>query len=431
MDQLVKDDFAQATPNLLTVPTRRAGSRDLSPLPAELYLEIFEHLKPPENPEAPRETHDLRSLAQVCRYFCAVMMPRIFEVVFIDGGADENHSGTSFCQSICNGDQTALTAASHVKIFRITSTSVDLGWSYKEFLSLYAKAILRMRNLVEISLVQTSITNGLLKAIVSLPGLKKLVLQGCNPRKLRQQLLDQLSHLQLETLYVENLDMDEEDDEEHSAPARAFFTRLPLQNVVILKALCPYVSEQILALPPLLNLQDFHALSLRVGVNFPDILSKMPNLKRLEIHSLDFPSSDTIFRGHLPTLHHLQEVCAPMVVLEKVIPGSSISSIEVSYRVHCGSNYDKLSEPRDAEVKLLSKSRRPITSLKVPFSFYTATQFSVAFPALRSLAIRPSHFNYEDGNHAYWLQESVEEVRVPVPTSTLVLTLSLMCTLSL
>ena len=87
-------------------------------MPNEVFMEIFKYLRPPHsNPWIdPVYRRDFSRIALVCRFFCSVMLPWIFESMEF-AGRNQNGSlnHTPFCRSIIRGCGSARTVATFVK----------------------------------------------------------------------------------------------------------------------------------------------------------------------------------------------------------------------------------------------------------------------------------------------------------------------------
>ncbi|KAG2737025.1 hypothetical protein P692DRAFT_201134291, partial [Suillus brevipes Sb2] len=68
-----------------STPLRRNDQTDLPLIPNEIYLHIFECIAPTHRPLSEQYVQTFSALALVCRFFCSVALPRVFERVTFSG----------------------------------------------------------------------------------------------------------------------------------------------------------------------------------------------------------------------------------------------------------------------------------------------------------------------------------------------------------
>jgi len=94
-------------------PIHRHGLRELPSIPNEIYLEIMSYLKPSNSPSSDSSSLT-QDMARICRFFCSIALPWIFESFFLVIGRDETGSGpenrTKFCRRLLNGEEAVQTA---------------------------------------------------------------------------------------------------------------------------------------------------------------------------------------------------------------------------------------------------------------------------------------------------------------------------------
>ncbi|KAJ7083537.1 hypothetical protein C8R44DRAFT_894425 [Mycena epipterygia] len=161
-------------------PSRRAGSRPLSPIPVELYHEIFKYLQPSEELSAPDSKRVFSKLAPVCRFFCAVSISRIYTSLEFSG-TDASPGFASLCRLLtkganANANASGQTLASNnrfaVEVAKLVTNCTFKDWTSISCASLYLKryseAISQMPNIESFHLESTPITTPLLRAITKL-----------------------------------------------------------------------------------------------------------------------------------------------------------------------------------------------------------------------------------------------------------------------
>lgn len=139
-------DFSWST------PLRRNGQTTLPLIPNEIYLEIFELIAPTDQPLQEKHVETFSALALVCRFFCSVALPRVFERVIFSGDTNGNSiqasRKTKWARQIVANTEPAKSVALYVK-----ECTFEL-WLDKEaerllvpFATLYCKAMARMSNI--------------------------------------------------------------------------------------------------------------------------------------------------------------------------------------------------------------------------------------------------------------------------------------------
>ena len=175
-------------------------------------------------------TQDLRSILRVCRFFCSIALPWIFESFRLVIGRDEtdsrSESRTKFCRRLLNGEEAAETVARFVKKCTVSlSRNAEIGWALQELLSMYSKAISHMPNIGEIVLSHMIINKNVLKSLTRLERLKTLRIMYCHlAQDVKEKHLAKISTLRLsslDALFPPHLDllMDQSNDSNHRLAA--------------------------------------------------------------------------------------------------------------------------------------------------------------------------------------------------------------------
>ncbi|KAJ7035973.1 hypothetical protein C8F04DRAFT_1394433 [Mycena alexandri] len=169
-----------------TTPTRRVGSRFLSPIPHEVYLEIFKYLDQSEELDATHCKRTFSALARVCRFFCAISISRIYRTLEFSG-AHPNRAYSNFCQLLLTQNDSdpdvrfAANIAGFVEECVFTDWMSGRGQEWtNEFLDQNAKAMRLMPNIASLRLESTPITKSLLFTISKLKTtLKTVSIHSC------------------------------------------------------------------------------------------------------------------------------------------------------------------------------------------------------------------------------------------------------------
>jgi hypothetical protein len=345
-------------------------------------MEIFKYLRPPDsNPWIdPVYRRDFSRIALVCRFFCSVMLPWIFESMEFAGknpnGSLNHHA--PFCRSIIRGCESARTMATFVKrcsFFDWIENEFPPSWYNTEFQILYSKALAFMPNVEELELTKISINKYLLKSITGLRCLTSLSLDLCLIQigAVKDKDIRKLSTLQLKCLrYYESRPFVDDDD------ASLISQVICLDSLLMVHTnywpLVARIAEQNCHLP----LQELDIFSVGDVRLLPKIFQKTPALEKLRISvaaDLNHIQFDDVL---LPAL---DELCCPLFLLRSLVPGRPISSIKIVT--------SSLTEITDIPLLFnLKKSTRKIRSLCVPIRDYQTIPFWEHFPDLKSLRLQ-------------------------------------------
>ena len=362
-------------------PIRQGG---LSPIPNEVYMEIFKYLRPPDNNLwiDPVYRRDFSRVALVCRFFCSVMLPWIFESIAFEGNTngslDLNHA--AFCRNIIRGCGSARTMATYVKRCLFLDWILDQNdstqsWYKKEFQALYSRALAFMPNVEELKLERTHINKYLLKSIMELKSLTTLSLDYCLIGEVKAKSIRKLSTLQLKHLRFVVLGGIVSGDGHMLITSRS----LCLDSLLTLHTNCWHFGERIAKQNCHLPLQVLEIFGVKDVELLPRIFQNTPALERLRIGLDNFtetPKYDVQFGNVLPALH---ELCCPLSLLRSLVPGRPISSIEITD--------ESLKEITDIQ-SFFKKSTCKILSLCVPVRFYLTIPFWEHFPDLKALRLK-------------------------------------------
>ena len=349
-------------------------------------MEILKHLRPPENNPwiDPVYRRDFSRVALVCRFFCSVMLPWIYESMGFagktNGPHDVNHA--PFCRSIISGCESARIMATYVKRCSFSEWIQDeyfpseSSWSNEGFQTLYSRALAFMPNVEELKLTMISFNKYLLKSTLELKCLTSLSLDNCSFGKLKLKDLHKLSTLQLKHVrFTGSLGITDVEDALHISHL------LCLDSLVTLHtSYWPFIAriaEQKSHLP----LQDLEILEIFQADQvelLPKIFQKTPALKKLRITSAPALNHDVQFNDVLPAL---RELCCPLFLLQSLVPGRPLSSIEIT-----GSSSVEIS---DIQSFFEKTSTLKIRSLCVPVRVYQRIPLRESFPGLKSLRLEP------------------------------------------
>ncbi|PPQ96906.1 hypothetical protein CVT26_005893 [Gymnopilus dilepis] len=274
---------------------------------------------------------DLYSIALVCQYFSAVVLPWIFEHVELDLYRKDDLSlysrHASLCRHILEGGNLVATITQQVKTCAINWSDFDdredTDEEPRNLLTLHSRAIPYMVNIQTLSMHSTPMTNDLFSTVTKLPQLASLSLKYCT-------LCEDLDHFRLEEFSRLSL----------KSLTLMFDERFPVKQIHRLRDLLDYVN--------LRTLTDLSTncwrLCMRLGdesnpvvleeleidlIYDVDILYKLLlRCPALRIFRLTGDSHTVDNRALIlppETLRHLTCVEAPPSVLQGLIPGRPVS----------------------------------------------------------------------------------------------------------
>lgn len=384
-----------------TGPIRQRG---LSPIPNEIYMEIFSYLRPPGSEPwvDPVYRRGFSRVALVCRFFCSVMLPWIFESIEfagknLNGSPSSNHA--PFCRSILHGCGSAQAMATHVKLCSFSDWISDpndppLSWCNMEFQTLYSRALALMPNVEELKLRKIYINKPLLKSIMKLKRLTSLSLDLCRIGKAKDKDIHKLSTLGLKSLRLfgslERLGTLVDDD------TLLISQSLCLDSLLMVHTNCwsfvTRIAEQNFHLP----LRELDIVEAHDVERLPKIFQKTPALKKLTISSARTSQHKIQFDND--ALPVLDELSCPPFLLQSLIPGRPISRI--------GIMTDTWTETID--IQLFKKSTCKIRSLCVPiYLYFKIIPFWEHFSDLESLRLE---FRSNRRNYLPLTERSLQEV---------------------
>lgn len=372
----------------------------LSHIPVEVYLEIFEHMKPSRN-EFENDVKDagidhnknyrilLRNLAQVCRQFCYLALtglihsieiePEIYNFLYDAASADRTLLGlcsgyTAFCRNVREGKEPS-TSLVHL-IHEVKFTDWDLAirvndhtqYISKEavegvnpYLKKFTETLPKMPNLRSLVFCKSHIEQFVFQEIIKCKKLKYLTFDRCTfstdiPEEVFSQLFSELPSLSsFDHLWWPNYCI--------TWPAiRHFPTRAeeqeynPFQNIEWSQRLehwspvtLSLVQTNALASYPenMPFLENLTSLSIRFlqETQIPDFalaLSHALNINTLSVDTVyteEEPSPEIYAHLGHPTLPHLHTIHCPPPMGQHLIPNKRLREISL-----IGSNIDKATE---------------------------------------------------------------------------------------
>ncbi|KAG1824547.1 uncharacterized protein BJ212DRAFT_534180 [Suillus subaureus] len=140
-------DFSWST------PLRRNGQITLPLILNEIYLAIFECIAPTDQPLREQCVGTFSALALVCRFFCSIALPRVFERVIFSGDTNGNRTQasrkTKWARQIVANTEPAKSVALYVKecTFELWDLDKEAKWLLFPFVMLYCQAMARMSNI--------------------------------------------------------------------------------------------------------------------------------------------------------------------------------------------------------------------------------------------------------------------------------------------
>ena len=366
-------------------PIRRHGLRELSSIPNEIYLEIMSYLKPSNSLSADSGslTQDLRNVARVCRFFCSIALPWIFESFCLIIGRDETGSGpenrTKFCRRLLNGEEAAQTVARFVKkcTVLLSAQCNGIGWVLQELLSMYSKAIAHMPNVEEIVLSHVIIKKDALKSLAKLKRLKTLQITHCQlAPDVKEKSLAKISTLRLSSLDISFLPSADLATDEPNPNIVSFLNQINWSCITKFTATTiPTTIQSAWMSSKGLPLVELDLLCIEMAPLLC-LLEKTPSLKLLRVVDIPPPQQTPPDSSAAPLLEELE---APLPLCMMLVPGRPV----VNLSLRTVELQETLLGPTEA--RIFQTASCPISQLKVPLHFYLKAPFWRHFPSLRVL----------------------------------------------
>lgn len=385
---------------MFAAPVRLAGKTPLNPIPNEIYVEIFDYFTPTSRIVGLTEEADykrtLSNLALVCRFFCAIALPRIFKSLRfsgtsnIDPTAEPSHA--SLCRGIIKGQEPATSLSRYVKECTFTSWTKDPKWVYDGFLGMYGQALGRMSNLQSLTLKRMEIDKRFLKTICGLKGVQSLEMDLCGfLDDVTTTSIQKLTSLKLKNFLYKHKPLSAEDI------ILAIFSRIICTSSLERLHLKYWpVARQILALFD----KDSALVELVLEKAEADpILWKVLELSRaikvLRIFKFDLldPGSSPLSPSSMPQLCVLE---APSQLAFTLVPGRPLHTVIIP----ASENSDVLG------IQQLRLSTVPIRVLHISVESY----FDVPFDELRQLEVLQLFYNHRMSLRFTTRSELIEHV---------------------
>lgn len=364
------------------------GTRPLPIISNEIYLEIFEYLEPSPEMHIDECKAIWSNLADVCRFFCAHFMGKIYEEFTFE--VEKNTSGSSkdktrkYITRICRGinEKAKLHTLVGSRVQRCIIRNWPVGGNEDgqvdlvlgAFLGLYTTAITRMPSLHTLRLESTFIGEELFSAVLKCRHLTRLELVDCRfdssedmaflATKLRTA--SSLGGLRIQNICVMST----------TAP--------PEIAALFRKAICAWkglahwrtAGEFLNAsdLSALRNPNKLHSLVLSRAEDpqhLADFLQSCTQLQRLEVtsHPMDFETKFIVNAAAVPLLTHLHSTTA---IAQQLVKGRRITYLRL-----CWVEFSRVSAHFLENMKTLQ-------SLSIPYLLYDPT---ITLPRLTYVSV--------------------------------------------
>ncbi|KAJ7647942.1 hypothetical protein FB45DRAFT_1052348 [Roridomyces roridus] len=389
-----------------TSPTRRIGRRELSPIPNEVYLEIFSYFEPTEAGSREDCKKVLSNLALVCRFFGAFAISHIYHTV-VFSGHDRSPGLVPFCRGLVNDDSGPSSRLSR-DVAEFVREVVFKDWIGRDegvwgaFLSLYLNAVRKLPSVESIHLESTPISKTLILAVtksfkkIPLPDKDSstggaLSIRSCaihadiSAKEERQLNSLRLSHLE----YISC---------SGDLPPKIMF----LQNVETFRTdSWPFSDHFLRKKHPDLRVLELHNVESTCDSVLFKFLSQSPSITDLIIHCISinpqFPiPADALRPNSLPKLTTLT---IPPTLL-KHFGRPTLRTVSLSGREMRQWNGDVYHNPvlplfTAKELAPLLLARSTLTELNIHDHMYSALpEFHKRFPQLRVLLLDYTHVNF-------------------------------------
>ncbi|KAF5353704.1 hypothetical protein D9758_008697 [Tetrapyrgos nigripes] len=363
-------------PFCAAAPERRIGEKTLTPIPCEIYNEIFSHIQPEDELSLDDCKRIWFALGKVCWFFCAMGIRRVFESVIVSGGETPKDQDQpcyyEFCKQVVDGKLVLSSFTSDVQecIIQDWVGEVFLESFWRE---LYGKAVRKMKNITALSIVRAPLIRLLFGSIRDMANLQSLSINACPfGAGVTVEHVKKLRSLRLKKLEVLSMD-----------------GRLPLDLHLALDCLLDH-------------LEEFHTDSWLLV----ELLISVSGSKQIPLRVLALGPMDITRVGQI-TLHQYLETASSIVELRLLtyiwLEGSlSSSALPNLRRVQAPINliWPLLSRPSLVQLdwaarmleslptQLLSViSGQSLTILSVPWTYFIHPDDQKCFPHLHTLTL--------------------------------------------
>jgi hypothetical protein len=369
---------ARRVTNTHIAPDRRREDHSALPFIAnEIYLEIFDYFVPSQHVFSEAECRSiLANLALVCRFFCAVSLPRIFKTITFTPNGNTNFGGQSdWCKKVINNHKSAISLAAYVKTCRFS----DWGppprfgvWVYSACLTQRTEAFSRFQNLESLYLTEVSITQPFFLYVVAKDTLKSVSIIDCEFKPPEREW--DLSRFQprWSTIHIAR-----------SLPYTGSYTG-PLSILASSPNLQTYdvddddLADAIFSRP--VQFDKLRELFVRKPDTLEAFLDRTPSIETL--HWMPGPNTTSHSLTH-KSLPCIQEVSCTTIndhLLSELITKPSLQRIRLSRSVNGGADNQVIWE-------LLQRAGRSVRLLAIPIHVYSCAPLYTKFPVLDKLEI--------------------------------------------
>ncbi|KAL6299384.1 hypothetical protein BKA93DRAFT_595671 [Sparassis latifolia] len=154
-----------------STPERRDGNRNLSIIPNEIYLEVFDHFQIPLDVTEPEYKTILSNLCLVCRFFHSVCLPRLFKQLNI---SMETPSRWTWFNDLRKGDLWSTEIGSYVRSCRFHEWNHASREPIPAFWAKMPQTITLLTRLTSLELSNSRISLSIIDTIVGLTSLRKV-----------------------------------------------------------------------------------------------------------------------------------------------------------------------------------------------------------------------------------------------------------------
>lgn len=328
--------------------------------------------------------HDLCNVARVCRFFCSIALPWIFESFCLVIGRNETSSRpenrTKFCRRLLNGEEAAQTVARFVKKCTISLSAQcnDIGWALEELLSMYSKAIAHMPNIEEIVLSHVIIKKDTLKSLAKLKRLKTLQITYCKlTPDVTEKHLAKVSRLRLSSLDISFQPIEALPTDDLNPNILSFLDQINWSSMTKFTATTiPTTIQSAWMSSKGLPLVEIDLFCIEMAPLLR-LLAKAASLRLLRVAKVSHPHQTPPDSSVAPMLEELE---APLPVCMVLVPGRPIANLSLM-------DMDLHGTLGLTDASIFQTASCPISQLRVPFQFYLNAPFWRHFPSLRVLRL--------------------------------------------
>ncbi|CAL1714179.1 unnamed protein product [Somion occarium] len=328
-----------------TAPQRRVGAKllPLPPLPIDIYLLVLDQfVYEPDLQSLSEYKASLLSLTLVCRFFCAMVTPKLFNELVFDGDDDCEIASMSYgphnawFEAASSGDQSACALMKKVKKFTLSNWRDEDDpdeWKESECGLLILRTFSRFSSITELNILRTPIADDFMIMVYQLPNLRSLNIKECVFLPLADPLPQPNSEmLRHRPLRLRELQLGHVDNFKYYRKSMALF--VTTSALRILKTSDSQLARQVMKKQMEIPLECLEIPLVPGDASIlSDFLNRTPTITELWLESGGFeddePPPPVLLDIHPDALPNLKELHCPTPTLPQLLPKRPVTSVNL------------------------------------------------------------------------------------------------------